>query len=196
MKRIVLSAFAVLLLSPVFFTTESHPRQQVSKTYWLRYSLIFFYGCVPRVSRSKIVFNEGTCHVDAYAGQILPRGSKITLKALNKEKGLARVSLAESSVEYEIHLANDSDESFRKAFNLVFLGKETSRWYDMPCSNHIKTKKQVINCLGFPISASKDKDVEEFFYILEFVGPSPFSSYDGFTIKMKNGKVIDVSGYI
>ena len=196
MKPLALITQVAVLLVSAALPARAEQKQQFPKTHWLRYSLIFFDGCIPRVSPNNIVFNEGTCQVNAYAGKIIPRGARITLKSLVKDKGVAKVTLSERSTEHEIHLANESDAAFRKSFNLVFREQQVSEFYDMPCAQNIKTKKQVIDCLGFPISVSTKNEIEEFFYILEFVGPGPFSSYDGFTIKMKNGKVIDVSGYI
>jgi|SRR5688572_3943701 len=171
-----------------------------SKPYWLNYSLIFLQGCQPRVFPDNIIFAEGTCRVEAYSGKIFSRGTKVKIYSVVEGDGFAKVrfrywpEIYESESEYEIFLKSGSSKNFRQSFALLFSEKKVPDEYD--CPDGVKTKKQVIQCLGFPISVEREGDVEKYFYILEFVGPNPFSGYDGFTLKIKRGKVIDVSGYI
>lgn len=190
MKKIFVQIALAFLLSASAF---SQNRQDQSKTYWLKHSLIFFKDCMPRVFPDNIIFTEGDCSVSPYQGDILSKGFSVEMDYIGEESGFAKILFKYKSKSYEVLLKNDSPKNFRKTFDLLFSRKMVSEARD--CGD-IKTRKQVIKCLGFPISVTRDGDVEKYFYILEFVGQSPFSSYDGFTIKIKNKKVIDVSGYI
>ena len=96
--------------------------------------------------------------------------------------------------EQEILLKYDSIKNFNRSFRLLFSKNKVSREYR--CPDELTTKQQVIQCLGYPITVTKEGDVEKYFYILEFVGPNPFGSYDGFWVEIKGGKFKRVTGYI
>ena len=70
----------------------------------------------------------------------------------------------------------------------MFSDSKVPEEYD--CPGGVATRKQAIKCLGFPMIVTRDGNVEQFHYILEFIGPNPFSGYDGFTLKIKNNKTI------
>lgn len=101
----------------------------------------------------------------------------------------------ESDADYEILLSSGSEKNFSQSFRLLFSETEVTDERDGACPADLLTKAQVIKCMGFPISVSKSGGVEKYSYILEFVGFS-YLGYDGWTIELKNNKVINVSGYI
>ena len=79
----------------------------------------------------------------------------------------------------------------------LFTEKKLEEFYDTNCPDNVRTKKQLIRCIGFPISVTREGDVEKYFYILEFVGFNSIGgSFDGFTVELKKNKIINVSGYI
>ena len=172
----------------------------LSEPFWLNYSLIFFKGCRPKVSPDNITFTEGNCLADAYSGEIFSRGTKVKIYSVSEGEGFARVRFRywpekyELESEWEILLKNDSDKAFRESFGLLFSERKVPEEY--ACPDKLTTRKDVIQCLGFPIRVTKEGDVENYFYILEFVGPNPFQSFDGFWVEIKDGKFKDVSGYI
>src|SRR6185503_1799883 len=101
--------------------------------------------------------------------------------------------LFELKSEYEVLLDKRSFTNFRKSFDLLFSAKSVSRHYD--CPGDVKTKKKVIQCLGFPISVTRDRGTEIYSYIAEFVGRSAFG-FDAFAVRIRKGKVVEVSGII
>ena len=197
MKRFFLQILTLFFVVAVAYPQNSTQPKVSLKSYSLKYTLIFFIGCAPRVLPDNITFTEGDCSTNAYSGDIVPRGTRVELTSVSGEKGFAKVLFKYSSKNYEVLLKNDSRESFRRAFDLLFTEKTLAEWYDTNCPNDIKTKKHLIKCIGFPIRQSKSGDVERYFYILEFAGPgNPYSGYDGFTVEIRKGKIINVSGYI
>ena len=202
MKKTTAQIVLVLLLSVVGHAqSEVNSKVSLSKPYWLKYSLIFFHNYQPMISPNNIIFTNGAGDVDAYKGEILSRGTKVKIYSIREEKGLVKLTFRHWPVDYEfstkfdVLLKNDSKKNFLKSLKLLFSEREVPKEYE--CAYVLKTKKQVIQCLGFPIEVTRKNDTEEYFYILEFVGPpNPFSGYDGFRVKLKRGKVIDVSGYI
>jgi hypothetical protein len=201
MKRITAQICISLVLGLATYAQgDANTKVNLSKPYRLNYSLIFLKGCQPLAFPDNIIFTQGSCRVDAYSGKIFSRGTKVKIYSVVKGEDFAKVrfrywpEIYELESEYEILLKSDSDRNFRKSFELLFSERKVSDEYD--CPNGVETKKQVIQCLGFPISVEREGDVEKYFYILEFVGPNPFSGYDGFTLKIMKGKVIDVYGYI
>lgn len=196
MRRITTLFFIFMFLSVTTFAQSNSDSSALPKTYWLKYSLIFFSGCQPIVSPSNITFDEGDCVASAYDGKILPRGTEVQLTSIDKNSQLAKISFTVASVGYEVLLKQKSEKQFSKAFGLLFIERKLEEFYETKCPDDIKTKRQLIRCLGFPITATRNGDVEEYFYIIEFTGSTYISSYDGFTFKIKNGKIIDLSGYI
>ena len=200
MKRVIAPILLLLVSLLAFGGRKSSTEVSLSKPYWLNYSLIFLEGCQPRVSPNNITFTEGTCTVNAYSGKIFSRGAKIKIYSVVEGNGHVKVRFRywpqsyELESEYEILLQNDSRETLRKSFGLLFSDHKVPDEYR--CPDQLKTKKHIIQCLGFPIQVQHEGDVEKYFYILEFVGPNPFSSFDGFWVEIKNGKFKDVSGYI
>ena len=202
-KRIRAGIFLLLLLSTTAYASKLNAKVDLSKPYWLNYSLIFFEGCQPKVFPNNIVFTEGACRVDPYSGKIFPRGTKVKIYSVTEGEGFSKIRLRhwpevfELESEYEIVLKSDSGKSFRKSFALLFTQKTLEQFYETNCPDNVKTKKQLIQCIGFPISATREGDVEKYFYILEFAGPSSIGgSFDGFTVEIKKNKIINVSGYI
>lgn len=199
MKRVSAQILIAVLLSTVAYSQNGGKLREIpNKTYWLKYPLIYFKSCAPRVSPDNIIFTEGNCEADSpYSGKIIPKGAEVELNSAVREKGFAKVTFKWASSSYEVLLKNDSEKTFRKSFDLLFAMKELGQWYDTDCPSGIKTKKQLVQCIGFPIRAKKEGNVEHYFYILEFAGPgNPYSSYDGFTVMIDHGKIVSVSGYI
>lgn len=197
MGRIATLLFLCIVVGAITPAQSKFDSSALPKTYWLKYSLIFFSGCEPLVSPDNIIFTEGDCITDAYKGKILPRGTEVKKLSIDNSNELAKVSFTVASDAYEIALTQNSEKEFRKAFKLLFTEKKLEEFYESRCPDSgIKTKKQLIRCLGFPITVTQNEEVEEYFYIIEFTGGTYISSFDGFTFKIKNGKIIDLSGYI
>ena len=195
MKRITTQILAALLLvTAAYAQNNTQPKPTPSKSYWLTYNLICFRNCLPKVLPGNILFTDGCSVGSAYDGEILSRGARVEITSVHRQKGFAKVSFKFGS-EYEVLLSNNSEQSFRKSFDLLFSATEVPEEY--PCPDEMKTKKQVIQCLGFPIFVEKSGDVEKYSYILEFLGRSASSmGYDGFTVEIKKNKVTDIYGYI
>lgn len=201
MKRVTAQLILSLLLSiTALGDGKLYPEVNLSKPYWLNYSLIFLEGCQPRISPDNITFTVGTCTVNAYKGKIFSRGAKIKIYSITEGNGHTKVRFRywpqsyELESEYEVLLKNDSKKTLRKSFALLFSQREVPVEYK--CPDQLKTKKHIIKCLGFPIEVHQERDVEKYFYILEFVGPNPFSGFDGFSVEIKKGKFKNVTGYI
>jgi len=94
---------------------------------------------------------------------------------------------------HEVLLKSDAANVFRKPFKLLFSADKVPSEYR--CPSHLKTKQHIIQCFGFPIEVTRDGATERYFYILEFVGPNRFYEFDGFWIKIKNGRFENISGY-
>ena len=197
MTRIILQISVVFLLSiPAYARLKSEV--SLSKPYWLNYSLIFLEGGPPKVFPNNIVFTEED-NVNPSSGRIFSRGTKIKIYSVSMGKRFARIRFGywpifELKSEYEVLLDKRSMSNFRKSFKLLFSARNVSPDYHCPAD--IKTKKQVIECLGFPISVTREGSTENYFYYGEFIGPNPFAPYDAFTIKIRKGKVVSVSGII
>jgi hypothetical protein len=204
MKRLAAqTSLAVLLLCCVASAQgKTALAGSLSKPYWLNHNLIFLKDCRPVVSPRNITFNEGDCEgSSAYSGKIFSRATKVKIYSVVRGKDFAVVRLRhwpeinELDAEYEMLLRGDSEKNFIKSFRLLFSETELHNDHGASCPDNVKTKAQVIKCMGFPISVSHSGGVEKYFYILEFAGFS-YLGYDGWTIEIKNGKVINVSGYI
>ncbi|MFN7943907.1 MAG: hypothetical protein U0Z53_00900 [Blastocatellia bacterium] len=189
---ILISPIVILLFATsVFADGESYSAKQ----YYLRHNIIYINSNVPTVSPDRIVFtNDCICSFapKVYEGKILNRSALVEITRVGKEKGFAKVIFRAKDQEYAALIKNDSEKNFKRAFSLLFSEHKPREWnYKDP-----RTKKQMIEYYGFPISICKEEDVERWFYIIEFVGFSPYGAYDGFCVTVKNGKVVDLSGYI
>lgn len=148
----------------------------LSKPYWLKYSLVFYPNHTPVVSPRNIRFAAEGAAVQERSGAIELRGRKVKIYSVRREKGYARVTFRlwpesyETGTLYEVLLMSDTRSNFRKSFALLYSGAKVPPEY--PCDIFPKTKKQVIRCLGFPMLVTRDGDAEEFHYILEFLGPN------------------------
>ncbi len=174
----------------------------LTRPYWLNYSLVFLEGCRPVVSPHNITFTDGNCpESNAYSGKIFLRATKVKIYSVAKGKGFTKIKfrhwpeIYELDSEYEVLLRSDSERNFSNSFHLLFSEREVTDERGATCPDDLKTKAQVIKCMGFPISISKVGGVEKYSYILEFVGFG-YLGYDGWTFEIKNNKVINVSGYI
>lgn len=192
-----LAAIGFIFLAAIVTSAQTNPREKKETTYWLKYSLIFFTGCQPTVSADNITFTRGSCSTNPYAGDILPRGTEVRVTSVSRTKPYAVVSFKRGAHDYEVALENGRKDDFRKAFDLLFTTKRLSEFYETKCPNKVETKRDVIACLGFPITITRDGDVELYFYILEFVGPGSIGGgFDGFNVKIKRNRFIDITGYI
>jgi len=189
-RRSALPISILILLSTVASSQSVKP--DPSKVYWLKYNLIFLKGCQPRVFPHNIIFSEGDCSSDAWTCPNLLKGTKVEIKAINKGQEFAKVSFTHEGSDYEALLQNDSARHFDKSFNLLFSAKEVID--DDTCTDHLKTKRQVIKCLGFPISIREGEDFEIYEYNKKYFG-FPFM-YDDVYIEIKRGKVIGIGGTI
>ena len=200
-KTIPVQILVLLLLGgPVHAQNKLTSQINLSKPYWFKYSLIYLAGCQPKVFPDNIIFNDGPCRDDPYAATIFRRGIKVQLRSVTQSEGFAKIKFRywpeayEWQPEQEILLKYDSIKNFNRSFRLLFSKNKVPGEYR--CPNELTTKQQVIQCLGYPITVTKEGDVEKYFYILEFVGPNPFGSYDGFWVEIKGGKFKRVTGYI
>lgn len=206
MKRIAFKMLMVVALLPVCTGARAQKTRAaepgLDKPYWLNYSLIFLDDCRPVVSPRNIVFAEGDCQKSSpSSGKIFPKAAKVKLYSVTRGENFSKVrfrhwpEIYELDAEYELILRSDSETNFIKSFRLLFSEREFRHDHGAACPDDVKTKAQVIKCMGFPISVSKSGDAEKYSYILEFAGFG-YLGYDGWTIEIKNGKVINVSGYI
>ena len=199
LHRYILILFVLLYLYPVTLAqVKNKTNPALQKPYWLNHNLIFLPSAnhLPRILPNNIVFTEG-CGDDARSGDILWKGTKIEIASISKEKGFKKMTFIAEGKKYQLLLKSGSENEYRKAFNLVFSEKEIDDESESACSSDLRTKEQVINCLGFPISKCKKGDLEQYYYILEFLGPrNPFGGYDGFWVEIKKGKVVNIYGYI
>jgi len=202
-KRVAAQSLLILLLGVTAHAQGKQHKPDLAEPYWLKYSLIFFDGCAPRVFPDNITFTEGECSVSPYDGRIESRGTQVLIRSIKEEKGFARVifsywpvEMVEGKRKFEVLLKTGAKKGYGESFDLLFSKVEVASEYECP-DEEIKTKKQLIQCVGFPIYVTRDGDVESYHYILEFAGPSnPFAMYDRFTVEIKKKKVINVSGYI
>lgn len=196
-RRITAQILLLLLVSgSVYARSTDRSKVSLSEPYWIKYSLIYLPGCQPKVFPDNIIFTDGPCSDDAYSGKIFQRGTRVKINSVIRGEGFAKVRFGypDYKTEYEVLLKYDSSKSFNRSFALLFSKDKVPHEYR--CPNELTTKQQVIRCLGYPISITKKGDVERYFYILEFVGPNPFSSYDGFWVEIKDDKFKGVTGYI
>ncbi|MDX6557205.1 MAG: hypothetical protein QOF72_254, partial [Blastocatellia bacterium] len=191
----ILSANIFIILALSGANAQGVDSSRLSGTYWLRYSLIFFHGCQPIVSPTNIIFTEGDCSTDAYSGKILPRGTEVSVTSIRQGKQFAIVSFNHGSIEYQVAFANRSKKTLHNALNLLLTKKTLDEFYETRCPDNVKTKRQLIRCIGFPISVTRDGDFENYFYIIEFVGPNLIGgSFDGFNVKIRRNRILGVSG--
>jgi len=202
MKRAAIQiSIIVLLCAGVSGQKKSTASQNLSKPYWLNYSLIFFKGCQPIVSPHNITFAEGSCSADPDAGGIFSKAAKVKIYSVTRDKGFTKIrfrdwpEIYELDAEYEILLRSDSEKNFSKSFELIFSERELTDDHGAACPVDLHTKAQVIECMGFPISISKVGDVERYSYRFGFVN-FRYLSYESWIVEMKNDKVIGVSGSI
>jgi hypothetical protein len=197
MRLIAAHILITLLLNVTAHAQSNVGISKLPKTYWLKYSLIFYSGCQPIVLSDSIIFTEGGCLKKSASCKILRRGAEVKLTSINKKERCAKVSFNYSSFDYEITLENESEKKFRKAFSLLFTEKKLDEFYDTKCPDHVKTKKQLIQCIGFPMLVTREGDVEKYHYSWEFVGfNSVGAGLDVFEVEIKNNKVIRVAGSI
>jgi hypothetical protein len=175
---------------------EAYSQKYVGKQYYLRHPIIYLdKNYLLKVYSDSISFTEDCiCGFSQkiYSGEIFNRGAAVNIIRVENQQEYAKVQFSIQNKEREIFLKMDSKESIDKAFDHIFSEKElVKRNYIDP-----KTTKEVIEEFGYPISKCKDGGVERWFYIIEFVGYSPYGGFDGFCITLKNGRVVDVTGYI
>jgi hypothetical protein len=186
--RIITSAIILLLL----LGSGSSAKAKSAKQYYLRHSIIYLGENLPKVFTDQIIFTTRCVRgVDSevYSGKILRRGTTVKIESVGAESDFAKVSFSSENQSYTILLKNNSKKDFDRSFNLIFAQRVPKEYYKEP-----RTKEELIKYYGFPISMCKEGDVEEWFYIPEFAGPA--GGYDGFWMKIKDNKIIDVYGYI
>ncbi len=164
--------------------------QRVGETYFLRHSLVFMIGEIPKVSSTNIVFTtQSICGFSElpYSGPILSRGEKVTIDAMNLRTDPATVSFKDSRMEvFTVELSNSVNYKFRKSFGLAF-SKKSETFQD----SNPKSEAALIKNYGFPIARCAENG--KFFYIIEF---SPIcGSFDGCLVRVTS-KGLDISGYI
>ncbi|HZH31124.1 MAG TPA: hypothetical protein VEY11_10210 [Pyrinomonadaceae bacterium] len=195
------SLIVLLLCAGVSAQGKTALAGSLSKPYWLNHNLIFLKGCRPLVSPHNITFTEGDCDIDANSGKIFSRATKVKIYSVTSSKGFAAVrfrhwpEIYELDTEYEILLRSDSAKNFNRSFRLLFSERDVTDDQRPECPDELKTKAQVIKCMGFPLSVTRRGGMEKYSYIMEFAGFS-YLGYDGWTVELKRNNVINVWGNI
>jgi hypothetical protein len=200
-KRVAIQiSIVVMVCASAFAQSKSDATPSFSKPYWLNYSLAFFQGCQPKVFPGNIIFSEESCFENRRErddARFL-RGTKVKIYSVRKEQGFTTITfrdwpeIYELKAEHKILLKSRSAKDFRKSFNLLFSERKVEV---KQCHDDLKTKTQVIRCFGFPFYVSRVDEVEEYEYSSWFVG-FPYDSYHSWTVKIKDDKVIGISGSI
>jgi hypothetical protein len=168
----------------------------VGRQYFLRHPIIFLdKDILPTVYPNQIVFTDKCIcgfSSNVYNGAIYNRGTSLEILEIVREPRFAKVKLLIKGETREILLAAESNKHFERSFRLIFDKKESSKrkYFD------VKTAKEAIAEYGYPISKCKDGNKQRWFYIIEFIGSSPYGGFDGFCIEFRKNIVVGVSGYI
>ncbi|CAN5470021.1 hypothetical protein BH20ACI1_BH20ACI1_20520 [soil metagenome] len=184
----ILICFAVLFSSFVFGQSNLKVDKYISKTFWLRHNLVLS-GEV-KVYPNNIEFEETD-------GKIVNRGEMVKIKSIKREQDFSKVKFSAKDSTYELLVQSNSKKNFQKSFELAFSPKPIKEslvnWY---CESKMKTKADLLKCYGFPLRIDKDEEnnVEIFHYTCWFLNHC--SSLDTYEIKIKNGKIVDITGLI
>lgn len=187
------------LAALISFTAMAQPKvshlPDLSKPYWLNFSVSLREGCLTKVFPRNIVFPGEDC--TARTAKTLTRGAKVKIGSISYENGLAKLTLRywpeffESGSDYSIFLDNSSQSRFLTAFNLLF-SERVVEGFKGECSLGLQTKDDVIRCFGFPMYIEKRANVFSYKYNSDFVG-YPFGSARAWTVKIKNNRVVGMS---
>jgi hypothetical protein len=191
MKRLGLMISGSVLL--FLFATSTAAEDINGKQYYLRHPLIFIGDRLPEISPDHILFTERCIEgveAEVYDGKILRRETPVRIDRIDRDTRPAKVHFIADNKKFTVVLKGVANKDFNRAFDLVFAPKATKESY-----KGSKNKDEVIRRYGFPISICKAGDEEKWFYIVEFAATG-WGGYDGWWVKIKNGKVVGVSGYI
>jgi hypothetical protein len=184
----------LLLFGLVSVKTEQSPS---AREYYLRHPLIFLEtNAPPRVYENEIIFLEKCREVSfslPYHSAILSRGTKVTIAGGKLKDGFESITIQANDNKFELLIAAGSKHIRNKAFALAFSAHPIP---ETPKHKKLKTQSDVIREMGFPIYRKCTAESEDWFYILEFVPPFSGGSFDGWWIKLKNGRVVDMYGYM
>ena len=182
-QKLVFFVWVLVLLTPVF-------SQKSGENYFLRHSMIFFSGEIPRVSPTDLVFTtQSICGFASspYDSRILRRGDQVQILSVNKVTKPASIVFSYEEREFKIELANTSPRVLGRSFKLAFSRKRT----EFGLGESVKTWSGVIKNYGYP--AAKCHSDGGWFYFLEF---SPAcGSFDGCVLNFDKGK-LTMYGYI
>ncbi|GEM_PF-5437851 len=169
--RVLLLFILLLIILPAGCLSQT-------KTYFLKHSLIFPPdGELPKIYPNNIIFAKNCQNFDHYGSHIIRRGEKVTVTKIEQRKLFAKVSFTFLGEQYEILLSNKSQRTFNSSLSLIFSRKEVEE-YNEKAFDRYKTKKDVIQCEGYPITFCKENGIEKLFYIMEFAAGHG-SGFDG-----------------
>ena len=180
--------FVVLFCSFVFGQSDFGMDKYVSKTFWIRHNLVLS-GEV-KVYPNNIEFEKTD-------GKIVNRGEQVKIESIKTEKDFSKVIFSAKDSTYELLIQSNSKKNFQKSFKLAFSPKPIKEsLVNLYCESKMKTKKDLLKCFGFPLRVDKDEEnnIEIFHYTCWFLNHC--WSLDTYEVKIKNGKIIDISGLI
>lgn len=162
----------------------------ISGTFWLRHNLVL-------KNETKVYPNN--IEFGATDGKIVNRGEQIKIESIEAGKEFSKVVFSAKDSRYELFVQSNDRKNFQKSFDLAFSSKPISEyWVNLSCQSKIKTKKDVLKCLGFPLDikarTEEGKKVEEFYYTCWFLNHC--IGFDTFWIKFVDDKFVDTHGTI
>jgi hypothetical protein len=167
---------------------------------YLRHPLIFLES-PPQVFLDRIVFTsaclcrpvpEGATHDLSHAAPILRRGQPVRVVSRDRAAQRQRLEIESEGKRYELALAGVTSWERRGAFDLLFAKHPPP---DATFRDDIKTRSDVVDYLGFPISTCRKGTEEYWFYFLGFAAHD-WGAYDEWCIHLKDGHVVGSEGSI
>jgi len=128
------------------------------------------------------------------------RGAKIKIYGIRFEKNFAEVTLRhwpeyfEYNSEETIRLNNKSKVAFQRSFAFLFSSRKLEP-FSGDCPYELKTRADVIRCLGPPKETKKEGSVVRYEYDTQFPGGS-FGGWQTWWIELKHNRVIKIWGAI
>jgi len=180
----------ILLLLCSHGVSQAQQDKLVGGEYWLRHSLVL-------KGETKVFSND--VQFEWTDGQILNRGDRVRINLISDEGGFSRIKFSSGDKDYQLLVERTIKGLNRRAFDLIFASKPIKEyWSKYICEGKMKTRSDVLRCLGFPLDARKSvsdgKTIEELYYTCWYVGNC--GGFDTYWIKIIDGKITDIAGTI
>lgn len=128
------------------------------------------------------------------------KGTKVKIYSIKFDRDFAELTVRhwpeyfEFNSEYTIQVDNKSKADFQRSFAFLFSPRKVEP-FSGDCPYDLKTRTDVITCLGPPLKIRKENGVVRYEYNAQFVGGS-FGGWQSWWIELKHNRVIKIWGAI